>query len=283
MRFPRLPLAAVAAVLLNAGFASAAIIGSTGYEGAPDFNTGYYYTYVFDYAGYGNGGPNVDLGGNAVNSTATAGFGPGIGGSGGFELLADSSAVPVSGQPYPTPTDPAVQYNYWGMGGGSGLAILNAPTSIELGDYRISMDLRAMGLLGLKGTVEFAVEFQIPDDVLGGDPDTGGDIILTLNFSASNGRAFLAESTFGNFSTSLDQYTSISAGSLATFAQHVGLVTNINVNVALPNGSAEFGLDAGNGLVVDNLTVEQVPEPSVVGLLGLGAAAVSLRRRRVAA
>jgi hypothetical protein len=281
-RMKILPLrgAAFAAVLLGGTVASAAIIGSTGYEGPPDFSTGYYYTYAYDFAGYGSGGPNNDLGGNAVNTTATVSSGFGVGSSGGFQLFGDATAVPAPNTPYPGPGDPPVQYSYWGMGGGNGLAVINAPTSPNIADYRIQMDLRAVGLSGQQGTIEFTVEFQVPDDLLGGDPDTNGDVILSLEFLASNGRAFLVNNNFATYSTALDLNSRVAGGSLALFAQYYSAVTNINVNVAANNGAGEFGLDSGNSVFVDNEFIEQVPEPCAGALLGVSLAGWAARRRR---
>jgi hypothetical protein len=280
MKLLPLPCAALAAFLLVGSFASAAIIATTGYEGPPDFSTGYYYTYGYDYAGYGNGGPNNDLGGNAVNSTATVSSGFGVGGSGGFQVFGDATAVPVPNTPYPTAGDPLVQYSYWGMGGGNGLAVISTPTSPNLGDYRLQMDLRAAGLSGIQGTVEFTVEFQGPDDLLGGDADTNGDVILALDFLVSNGRAFQVNNNFATYSTTLDLNSGIPRGSLALFAQYYSTITNINVNVAANNGGGEFGLDSGNSVFVDNQLIEQIPEPVAGSLLALSLGGLSARRRR---
>jgi hypothetical protein len=272
--------AAVAAYFFSASMASAAVIGSTAYEGPPDFANGYYYTYSFDYAGYGNGGPNNDLGGAPVNATATVEAGVGVGLSGALQFSADATAVPVSGQPYPGPADPVVQYSYWGMGGGNGLAIVNAPTSLNLADYRISMDLRAAGLLNTTTPMEFTVEFQVPDDTLGVDPGTGGDVILALNFLNTDGKAFLVGADFASFTTTLDLNSGISAGSMDLFTQFSGMTTNININMAIPRGGDDFGLDTGNALIIDNQIIEQVPEPAISGMFALAGVGLSLRRSR---
>jgi hypothetical protein len=57
------------------------------------------------------------------------------------------------------------------------------------------------------------------------------------------------------------------------------LISNININFGLNEGARDFGLDANDRLVIDNSTLEQIPEPSALGLL---AAASFLRwtRRR---
>jgi hypothetical protein len=280
----RLPtLLALLASTLGPSLASAAIIGSTGYEGPPDFANGYYYTYSYDYAGYGNGGPNNDLGGAPVNAAVNVEPGVGAGLSGAFVLSADATAVPVPGQPYPTPADPIVQYSYWGMGGGSGLAVQNVPTSVNLADYLITMDLRAIGMTTPTVVTEFNIEFQVPDDTLGGDPDTNGDVILGLNFFASDGKAFLVGADFATFAITLDLHTSIGAGSLLTFEQYGSMLTNINVNIATNNGAGEFGLDSGNALIVDNLMIEQIPEPATTGLFAFLGVGWSMLRRRTAA
>lgn len=56
---PRTCLACVFVAALQYESCGATIIGSTAFEGPPDFSQGYYYTYNGDYAGYGNGGANV--------------------------------------------------------------------------------------------------------------------------------------------------------------------------------------------------------------------------------
>ncbi len=258
-----------------------AIVGTTGYEGAPAFETGYYYTYAFDYAGYGNGGPNVDLMDAPVVTTALTDPTSGVGGSGAMRLEADASAVPIPGQAYPTPTDPAVVYSYYGIGGGSGLAIQNAPTSANLADYQFSIDLRAIGLIAATTAVEFSIEFQAPDDTLGVDEGTGADILLALSFTAADGRSLLVGPDFATFSATLDQYSAITNGSLENFALLGSLTSNINVNLQVNNGVGEFGIDADNALLVDNQTIEQIPEPSA-GLALLAGVALALARRRTA-
>ena len=215
-----------------------------------------------------------------VVSASPVDAGMGVGGSSAFRLTFDATAVPAQGQPYPTPVDPAVQYSYYGVGGGDGLAVLNAPTSANLGDYRFSVDLRAFGLTGASASVEFRIEIQAPDDTLGGDPDTGNDLLLALDFSVAGGDAFIVVPTFSTFSTTADQYSSISNGSLANFTQFGSLANVININFQMNNGAGEFGLDANNGLILDNQTFEQVPEPGVCGMLALAGAGLGLRRRR---
>jgi hypothetical protein len=273
-------VSAVIAYLFGTTMASAVIIGTSGFEGAATFENGYYYTYAFDYAGYGNGGPNVDLMGNAVVSASPVDTGMGVGGSSAFRLTFDATAVPAPGQPYPTPTDPAVQYSYYGVGGGDGLAVLNAPTSANLADYRFSVDLRALGLTGASAAVEFTIEIQAPDDTLGGDPDTGNDLLAAFSFTVAGGDAFIVGPAFSTFTTTLDQNSGITGGSLANFTQFGSLASVININFQMNNGAGEFGLDANNGLILDNQTFEQVPEPGVCGMLALGVAGLGLRRRR---
>src|SRR5678809_1133852 len=125
----------------------ATIIGSTSFEGPPNFAQGYTYTYNGDYAGYGNGGPNQDLQGNAVDSAG--GFDPTAGtlGSGALTFTYDATRVPQPGTGYPTPADPPVQYSYWGTFQGFGFALQNPITSSSLSDYVLSVDARVAGLL----------------------------------------------------------------------------------------------------------------------------------------
>lgn len=260
---------------------AATIIGSTAFEGTPDFSQGYYYTYNGDYAGYGNGGANQDLGDTAVDSVGA--FDPAAGtlGSGAFTFAYDATRVPQPNMPYPTPADPPVQYSYWGTFQGFGFVMQNPLTSPSLSDYVLSVDARVEGLLpGLVVTpMSFNVKFEVPDDTLGGDLDTDLDVLIEVYSDVAGVNTFAVGSTFERFSASVGDYNRIAAGSLENFETYYPQISNININFGLNEGARDFGLDADNRLVIDNSTLEQVPEPGVLALLGV-ASCIGWRRLR---
>jgi hypothetical protein len=262
--------------------AGAAIVGATAFEGTQGFDQGYYYTYNGDYAGYGNGGPNQDLAGNAVDSVGA--FDPTAGtlGSGAFTFAYDATRVPQVGMPYPTPSDPPVQYSYWGTFQGFGFVLQNPPSTPSLSDYVLSVDARVEGLLpGVVVTpMSFNVKFEVPDDTLGGDADTLLDVLIEVYYDAAGVNTFSVGPGFERFSASLGDYNRIFEGSLENLETYYPQISNININFGLNEGARDFGLDANNKLVIDNATLEQIPEPGVLALLVAGASCAGLRRPR---
>ena len=259
----------------------AAIVGSTAFEGPPDFSQGYYYTYNGDYAGYGNGGPNQDLAGGAVDSVGA--FDPTAGtlGSGALTFAYDATRVPQPGMPYPTPTDPAVQYSYWGTFQGFGFVLQSPLTSASLSDYVLRVDARVEGLLpGVLATpMSFNVKFEVPDDTLGGDADALLDVLLEVYYDTPSVNTFAVGPTFESFSAGLGDYNRIFAGSLENLETYYPQISNININFGLNEGARDFGLDAGNRLIIDNSALEQIPEPGVLALLAVGSC-IGWRRHR---
>ena len=276
-----LPAALFLACLATIADASGVIIASTQFEGGASYENGYYYTYNFDYAGYGTGGPNVDLMDTAVVSSAAQTAGVGLGGSGALYMSWDASAVPDVGQNYPGPSNPPVQYNYYGVGTGHGLAIKAPMTSPNLADYRLSLDMQALGLLAPSLTVELELEFQAPDDTITIDGDTNNDVILALEYVISSGSAFLVGPSFGTSTLPIDQYTNVLRGSVANFSQYAGNAVLLNVHLIARYLPTESDTDAGNALIIDNSLFEQVPEPATTSMLMLAAAGSALRRRRM--
>ena len=281
-RAARLLLALGCVALVPSESYGATIVGSTGFEGPPDFSTGYTYTYNGDYAGYGNGGANQDLQDTVVDSVGAYDPVNGTGGSGAFTFDYDATRVPQPGAGYPTAADPPVQYSYWGTFQGFGFAIQNPLTSASLGDYVLSVDARVSGFIfGVISTpMTYNVKFEVPDDTLGPDPDTNLDVLIEVFFDLAEVNTFSVTSSFANFSRSVGDYNRIFEGSLANFEMYYSLVSNININFGLNEGARDFGLDAGNQLIIDNALLEQVPEPGVFVLLG---AAFPFAFRRVAA
>jgi len=275
----RIWLTSVFLVLLNHQL-PAAIIGTSAFEGPADFSQGYTYTYNGDFAGYGNGGPNQDLQGNAVDSVAAFDPTAGTQGSGALTFAYDATRVPQPGTPYPTPADPPVQYSYWGTFQGFGFALQNPLTSPSLSDYVLTVDARVEGLLpgAVSTPMSFNVKFEVPDDTLGGDADTLLDVLIEVYFDAATVNTFTVGPTFERFSASVGDYNRFD-GSLENFETYYPQISNININFGINEGVRDFGLDANNRLVIDNSTLEQIPEPSALGLLAV-ASFVGFRRYR---
>ena len=97
---------------------------------------------------------------------------------------------------------------------------------------------------------------------------------------AGNNQALYVGSDFSTFSTSLSQYSSIYGGSLEAFQQYGGLTANLGATFSINNGPGDFGLDAENTLIFDNLGLTVVPEPGSAALLALAGLTLALRRRR---
>ena len=264
---------------------AATIIGSTAFEGPPDFNIGYTYTYNGDYAGYGNGGANQDLQGTVVDSVGAFDPTSGTAGSGAFTFSYDATRVPEPGVGYPTPADPPVQYSYWGTFQGFGFAIQNPLTSPSLGDYVLTFDARVNGLMpGVATTpLTYNVKFEVADDTLGGDADTNLDVLVEVFFDAVGVNTFLASPTFETFSASVGDYNRISEGSVENFERYYESVSNININFGLNEGVRDFGRDTDNQLVIDNSVLEQIPEPGILASLAAALPLVFRRFRRPSA
>lgn len=275
---------ALAALLAGPSAVAATIIGSSPYDADPSAAAGYEYTYGFDFAGYGNGGPNNDLGDTVVQSTFGNDLTQGTNGSGAVFVTADASAVPAPGTNYPTAADPPVQYSYWGFGGGNGLIKQNATTSNVLSDYTFSVDLRVAGLrAGITGAFcRFDIEFQAVDGILGDPPDGQLDRILKLQFATEGGpegNALFVTDTFQTFSFTLDRNNLIMMGTPDNLVTYGDSLLYLNLNFLFNSGANDFGLDAGNAFYADNASLVQIPEPATATGFLMGAA-FALRRRR---
>ena len=278
----------ISALVLAAFFAgrfpvAATIIGSSGYDADPSFEAGYEYTYGFDFAGYGNGGANQDLGEGPVGSIAGNDPTKGSGGSGAMFVTADAEGVPAPGVNYPTPSDPPVVYSYWGFGGGNGLIRKNPTLSNDLPDYSLSVDLRVAGLrpevTGAFCHIE--VEFLAVDGVLGDPPDGRLDRILKLQFATESGpraNAPFVTSTFQTFGFTLDRglITIGTSDNLFTYGESL---LYVNLNFLFIDGARDFGLDAANAFYADNASLVQIPEPVTAMVFLAGAWVARLWRR----
>jgi hypothetical protein len=99
---------------------------------------------------------------------------------------------------------------------------------------------------------------------------------VTIVFMGNNGAADW------NFTptTTNDAYTHVEfTVNQATPPLLVTFDPTLAFNLRLQHGAGGFGFDANNIVRADNIVVEVVPEPGMIGVLGLGAVA-ALRRRR---
>jgi hypothetical protein len=247
--------------VILAAFCSVAIASSTlaGTIGTTDFETAPPYTYAYDYAGYGSGG-NIDISDQSSSGAVVA---PGLG-------VAGSQALVVSGDfstvTFPTPND----YTYSGFGGGTGLGGLNAAEFISLdpADYFFSFSFAAAGLNSASSAMNLELKFELPD---GADADTANDVVLTLTLAG-----LTATSSFQDFVGNLADWT-VANGTYLDLAANVDNLVNVNFNVDLGGGAGDFGFDSNNDLLLDNISLVSIPEPSVTALFLLAAAVAGIR------
>lgn len=211
-------------------------------------------TYSFAYAGYGPPeGGNVSVDDSVVRSSA---INPGVGidGGSGLQFFGDTTA-----------TEAAIiepnNYSYLGFGIGINVDLFGTLlTSPELSNYQIDLSASASGFLDgvtqSSGLVD--VRFFAPDGTLQpDDEDAESDIILTGRYR----NVVVAGEAFQNSSFRLDSTFEVRQGSVENFTTHFGSVNFIQVVVEFPGVVGDFGFDAENEVVIDNLVFTESPPP----------------------
>ncbi len=130
-----------------------------------------------------------------------------------------------------------------------------AATSLTASDYILSFDVKALGL----ATASFSAQVQ-----------------LTFNFTSQRQTNINVSNTFQSYDLNLgSDFSSSPAFTLAN------LNNNIQFRVTDFSSHNNFGRDAGNSIIFDNVQLNQVPEPSSLAAFSLAAgAAMFVRRRR---
>lgn len=232
------------------------------------------FNYGYAFAGYGgspgnNGGGNVDVSNGTATSTEIA-LGAGISGSNALRINMDASAAGAL-----LPPDRTYDYLGFVVAGNTGFA--QSLSSGQLADYTFTLTTRAEGFLAgvTSGTADLYVSFYAPDDTLGGDADTNSDFLLKVRFAAG---VALAE-TFQTSSVNLGAGT-LDGGAFANFTNFFAVANELLFEVSPNEANGRFGFDAGNAVVIDDVSLMVVPEPAGALSLALGGLVLAGTRRR---
>lgn len=212
-------------------------------------------TYSFGYAGYGPvEGGNVTVDESIVQSSAVN-FGVGIDGGSALQFFGDTTALETA---IVEPNN----YSYAGFGIGINVDLFGVQlTSPELSNYVVDLSVVANGLQDgvsqSNGLVD--VRFFAPDGtLLPDDEDLDGDIIFTGRYR----NVALAKEAFENSSFRLDSSFEVRQGSVENFTNHHGAIDFMQVVVEYPGAIGDFGIDADNEVIIDNLSfTEGAPPP----------------------
>ena len=145
-------------------------------------------------------------------------------------------------------------------------------------DISYTFSLAANGLnAGVNSTFSNnEITFTAPDDTLGGDADTNADVLV--RFLVEGG---VAADGFTTLSGDLGS-APVLAGSFANLQNFFDQVNVVQLNVNFGAGFNDFGQDAGNSIVLDNVLIagpNPIPEPAALGLVGLAGLGLVRRRR----
>ena len=222
--------------------------------------------------------------------TTTAGTtGGGNNSANAFGVTADFSSIAGS--------------TFAGFGGGFGVfganLLSNAPTSIA--DFNIGFDAKVDGVTDTTTPIDSVIEitFRYPDTVADGDDGGGNDfaddifrVDVPFQIAATNGvyqslalnlgSGTVVTSPGATPENSLLSFSDFVNGDPAIAGRDFSLVNELLLNFVVVDG-LQFGEDADNTLMIDNVVfqqVEAVPEPSALILLCSVGALGFIRRRR---
>ncbi len=233
------------------------------------------YTYGTDtYFGYGRPAPDGNQAESlwnvanrnaalSVTNPVNPAAGIGNGGTSGLRASYDSSGLTAAAEQDSLERfgDSTLEYTYWGGSFGVGSNPAAQISTTDLSQIVFSIDAAFAGVVSAGTGLRVDVSFN-------------PDMMDVLQYRAEF--AIPATGGFNTYSLSLDQMTR----TLGTDDLIDDTYSNINFNVEVIQAQGRFGIDADNSLTIDNLSLEQVPEPSVFLLTGLaGLLAVGSRRR----
>lgn len=207
--------------------------------------------------------------------------GPGLG-LGMYEFHGDAGLTTWSNeiietsatnQAYRQSADPAPDAPYWYSGGGGpgavtpapGETIATGPGSNDAGSYRFSADVLFTGAT-VAAPVGFSIDQFDPDyeTFFAIDANGDGDMLDGANTFKIEVRPTLAESpNFQTVSFFLDVVPA--TGSTGVVPANIGFDNTLNLSWAFFFGGAEFGIDTGNTVTLDNIKFEFVPPSALTG------------------
>jgi hypothetical protein len=210
----------------------------------------------FGFAGYGApGGGNVTVDSSITTTVAIEPL-VGVAASSALRFTADTTDTQAA---IITPNN----YSYMGFGVRTNVNSLLTPLpTSNLANYKLDVSVGAAGFKAgvTKANCLVDVRFFAPDDtVVPADADTDFDLVLGLRFQ----NAVVAKAAIESFSIRLNRTSELRDGTtLARFNTYFASVNFIQTVVEAGNGINDFGFDAGNVLIVDNLVLnESVPPP----------------------
>jgi hypothetical protein len=177
----------------------------------------------------------------------------GINDSFAFKFTGDTTATEEA---FVTPSD----YTYAGFGIGTNANMLNLLPTADLSQYTLDVALKAGGLLDGRpqsaGLVD--IRFFAPDGTLQpDDADFDADII----FKARYGNSVFAGPEFIENQFRLDENYEVRQGSLENFQNHFASIDFVSIMVEMNNVVGDFGFDAENTVIIDNLALTNSPPP----------------------
>ncbi len=141
-------------------------------------------------------------------------------------------------------------------------ARVNTATSTNQADYTLTFDVRAVGLTGASAFGGAELFFE--------------DGSIQRNFTGS----FNITSSYTPVSFSLSELGG-GSGTITDFASTLNTGT-FSLRVAAPGALNDFALASGNQIIVDNISIQAVPEPATLVLVigSLGFVMIAMRRHR---
>lgn len=249
--------------------ASAANIVLIDYDANPQ-NYSYGFNEYFGYGSPNSGGNQGESAWNAANRTAAftevppaVTPGMGVGGSSALLTTFDTSNIQSSAIQDATDRfgDTSVDYVYFGGSTGTGKNPSAQITTTDLSQISFSLDAAFQGVASAGSSLRVDISFN---------PGPGDTLRYRVEFDIP---------TTPGFNT----YT----GTFDTFVRTLGTddlidesYTNLNFNIELVDAYSRFGGDSGNSVSIDNVRIDQIPEPSSALLVALGIVSAGLIRKR---
>lgn len=201
---------------------------------------GVWYEYNYDWSQ--NDNHLIRTGGNNANNANPNTLG--VGGGSGWFLNIDTTSF----------ADNTPQFAGAGTGGG-GPADYTRFNTNDLASYRVSFDARAEGIAAINTAASLQIFLDAPDDtVQPADADADDDRILQLNFNVAH-----LTGEFQHYTFSLGK-GALGGGSKENFQAYFDKINNLRTQWQIENAAsaADWGFDADNMLVIDNIKVERV-------------------------